>query len=264
MSDKDLSYIIKEWKKQDEKLQSQLKYIDSELLNKVPTIRDNINKFGDKIKKKLQGEKMSNWGISQKTKFVKEFDILFTGTFKFLNRIEEIEQEKPNLTKPEEKLYYLDKLVNVRKYLTKNRGAFDSYLNLEIATSLWQSDKIKDKMPFLTHFHSNEKVESYLIEQINKLENKNIMKKNSPWNTGLFYIFLLVVVFAILATLANVVPLIALPLILIVAILLIGVIGAFQLKNDDKLSDESFLQLIFKTYENFPLIGNLMNRKDKN
>ena len=45
-----------------------------------------------------------------------------------------------------------------------------------------------------------------------------------------------------------------LPIIIIGGILLIGVIGAFQLRNDDRLKDESFIKLMTETYKKLPLL----------
>ena len=38
------------------------------------------------------------------------------------------------------------------------------------------------------------------------------------------------------------------------ALLAIGVIGAMQLRNDDRLSDESFLKLMIEWYKRLPLL----------
>lgn len=85
------------------------------------------------------------------------------------------------------------------------------------------------------------------------------MTKNNPWISGSFYLFVAVVAITGLAVLSNVVHWTVFPIIIFGGILLISVIGAFQLKNDDKLKDESFLKLITETYKRLPLI----RRKDK-
>lgn len=38
------------------------------------------------------------------------------------------------------------------------------------------------------------------------------------------------------------------------ALLAIGVIGAMQLRNDDRLSEESFLKLMIESYKRLPLL----------
>lgn len=87
--------------------------------------------------------------------------------------------------------------------------------------------------------------------------NKRMTQKNNPWISGSFYLFMAVTVISGLGVLANVVDWIFFPIILIGGILLFGIIGAFQLKNDDKLKDESFVNLITETYKRLPLLRNL-------
>ena len=80
------------------------------------------------------------------------------------------------------------------------------------------------------------------------------MKRNNPWISGSFYLFVAAVVITGLAVVSNTVHWTLLPIIIIGGILLIGVIGAFQLRNDDKLKEESFLKLIGETYKRLPLL----------
>jgi len=87
--------------------------------------------------------------------------------------------------------------------------------------------------------------------------NKRMTQKNNPWISGSFYLFVAIVVISGLAVLGNMVDWILLPIIIIGGILLIGIIGAFQLKNDDKLKDETFLSLITETYKRLPLLKKL-------
>ena len=87
--------------------------------------------------------------------------------------------------------------------------------------------------------------------------NKKMKQKNNPWISGSFYLISAIVVISGLAVLSNMVDWYYFPIILIGGILLIGIIGAFQLKNDDKLKDESFVNLISETYKRLPLLRNL-------
>ena len=87
--------------------------------------------------------------------------------------------------------------------------------------------------------------------------NKRMTQKNNPWISGSFYLFVAIVVITGLAVLGNMLAWYLLPLIIIGGILIIGVVGAFQLKNDDKLKDETFLSLIQETYKRLPLLKNL-------
>jgi len=85
--------------------------------------------------------------------------------------------------------------------------------------------------------------------------NPDIMeKKNNPWLSGSFYLFVAFVIIVGLAVISNLVHWALLPIIIIGGILLIGVIGAFQLRNDDKLKDENFIKLMSETYKRLPLL----------
>ena len=81
------------------------------------------------------------------------------------------------------------------------------------------------------------------------------MKKNNPWISGSFYLFLAVIIIVALAVLSQSVHWMLFPIIIIGGVLLIGLIGILQLKNDDKITDKSFVSLIKETYKRLPLIG---------
>ena len=98
---------------------------------------------------------------------------------------------------------------------------------------------------------------SNVAERLNDYigKSKFNMKKNNPWLSGSFYLFLVVIVIATLGVLAQSVHWALLPIIIIGGILLIGLIGIFQLKNDDKITDKSFVSLVKETYKRLPLIS---------
>ncbi|WP_448138447.1 hypothetical protein [Sphingobacterium siyangense] len=106
------------------------------------------------------------------------------------------------------------------------------------------------------------KVFNFFAEQlvINNGEFKQTYKtqmttqKNNPWISGSFYLFVGVLILTILAVISNNVHWTLLPVIIIGGILIIGIIGALQLKNDDKLNDESFIKLMSETYKKLPLL----------
>lgn len=80
------------------------------------------------------------------------------------------------------------------------------------------------------------------------------MKKNNPWISGSFYLTLAIVVITGLATLSNMVHWTLFPIIIIGGVLLTGMVGLLQLKNDDKITDKSFVSLMVETYKRLPLI----------
>lgn len=97
---------------------------------------------------------------------------------------------------------------------------------------------------------------SNIAERLNDYIGKSTlnMKKNNPWISGSFYLFLAVIIIAILGVLSQFVHWILLPIIIIGGILLLGLIGTFQLRNDDKITDRSFISLVKDTYKRLPLI----------
>lgn len=107
-----------------------------------------------------------------------------------------------------------------------------------------------------------EKVSNFFTEQVvinhGKFEQTfkptTMTKNNNPWISGSFYLFVAIVVLTGLAVISNTVHWSLLPILIIGGILLIGVIGAFQLRNDDKLKDESFIKLMTETYKRLPLL----------
>jgi Flp pilus assembly protein TadB len=70
------------------------------------------------------------------------------------------------------------------------------------------------------------------------------LAKKGPWLSGLFYLLAAAVVAGIVLGAAAIVPIWAVPIILVAAILLLSVVGALQLRNDDKLSERGFLSLM--------------------
>jgi TIR domain len=82
----------------------------------------------------------------------------------------------------------------------------------------------------------------------------------SAWANGLFYLLAFIVVAAIVGFLAQVVPAYLLAVIACGAILLLPLIGALQLREDEKLSDKSFLELSKLALSRLPLLGNAVGR----
>lgn len=86
--------------------------------------------------------------------------------------------------------------------------------------------------------------------------NNNMAEKNNPWKSGIFYLFILIIIMSLLAAIAHLIPWYLLPVIFIGSILLLGIVGAFQLKNDNQLSEKNFLELMKETYKRLPLLKN--------
>lgn len=93
-----------------------------------------------------------------------------------------------------------------------------------------------------------DRLEDYIGKQTLK------MKMNNPWISGAFYLFVAFVIIAGLAVVSKMANWLVFPLIIIGGILLIGLIGILQLRNDDQITDKSFLSLITETYKRQPLL----------
>jgi Leucine-rich repeat (LRR) protein/GTPase SAR1 family protein len=107
------------------------------------------------------------------------------------------------------------------------------------------------------------KVENLVIQQSTG-GNNTMTQRNptdvpirSPWASGSFYLFVFAVVIGGLGVLARTIPFYVLPMVLIAGVILIPVIGALQLKQDERLSDKSFIELMKITFGQLPLIGRL-------
>lgn len=89
----------------------------------------------------------------------------------------------------------------------------------------------------------------------------------NPWRSGSFYLVAFVIVIVLLLVAANTIPLLALPVVIIGALLAISIIGAFQLKQDERLSQKNFLELMLLTFKRLPLLSrgsNTPNDKSNN
>lgn len=80
------------------------------------------------------------------------------------------------------------------------------------------------------------------------------LRARSPWTSGSFYLAAFVVVAATLAATANLVPIIVLPAIVVAGLVATSVIGALQLRHDQRISEKAFLKLMWLTFRQLPLI----------
>ncbi|MFB2891479.1 COR domain-containing protein [Aerosakkonemataceae cyanobacterium BLCC-F50] len=90
-------------------------------------------------------------------------------------------------------------------------------------------------------------------------QNKPIRVK-SAWANGSFYLFVFVVVVAGIGFLGNQLAFPAFCVVVISGILFVPIIGALQLKQDERLQDESFLELMKMVIGQLPLIGDVLGK----
>jgi small GTP-binding protein len=87
-------------------------------------------------------------------------------------------------------------------------------------------------------------------------------QKNNPWLSGSFFLVSFVVVIATIVIAIVVLNQYGIswttgaviPIVLIGGLLTIGIVGANQLKNDERLSDESYVKLMIESYKRLPLL----------
>lgn len=78
--------------------------------------------------------------------------------------------------------------------------------------------------------------------------------KKGPWKSGAFYLLLFVVIMGTIAAIAKIVPFYVLPIIIIGGLLFFIVISALQLRQDESLSETSFLSLIVESLKRMHLL----------
>ena len=76
----------------------------------------------------------------------------------------------------------------------------------------------------------------------------------SPWFSGLFYLAVLVMVVALLLVAGRVLPLWALPVVALAAALLVSIVGALQMRQDERLSERGFIRLMGDVLRRLPLL----------
>jgi internalin A len=86
----------------------------------------------------------------------------------------------------------------------------------------------------------------------------------SAWANGSFYVFTFAVVIAGLAVLARTVSPYVLGGLLIAGLIFVPLIGVLQLKQDDRVSEKGFLELMKMVIGQLPLVGKMFGGKTKN
>jgi hypothetical protein len=92
-----------------------------------------------------------------------------------------------------------------------------------------------------------------LFEKI--AEQKKPLARRNPWLSGSFYLAAFAIVATLFLVVARTVTFSVLPIVAIVALLGVSLIGAFQLRQDESLSEKNFLALMALTFKQIPLLG---------
>ncbi|WP_156959871.1 hypothetical protein [Nocardia sp. BMG51109] len=80
----------------------------------------------------------------------------------------------------------------------------------------------------------------------------NAARRRSPWASGSFYLAAALILLAVLLAIARLAPVWAVPAVIVGAVLLVSVVGAFQLRQDDALSEYGFLTLMVAALGKLP------------
>ena len=127
-----------------------------------------------------------------------------------------------------------------------------------------KSEKDRDESSILIKDNSG----TIIIQRTN--QGDNTMSKNdsnpkpvkvkSAWFNGSFYLFVVSIVFGIITFTGKQISLLVLILGILGTAILTLIIGFLQLKQDDRLKDESFIILIKMVIGSLPLIGNPLSK----
>ena len=77
--------------------------------------------------------------------------------------------------------------------------------------------------------------------------------RQSPWVSGSFYMALFLVVVSALLVIARLLPIWAVPMVAVGGVLGTSVLGAFQLRHDEKLTERGFLRLMLVAVRKLPM-----------
>jgi len=87
-----------------------------------------------------------------------------------------------------------------------------------------------------------------------RLSRQEMLAESNPWKSGSFYLVALVVILATLAIIATNLPWYAVGTVIVGGIIALSILGAFQLRQDARLSQENFLKLMIETFKRLPLL----------
>lgn len=76
----------------------------------------------------------------------------------------------------------------------------------------------------------------------------------SPWFSGLFYLTATVVIVVLLLVVSRTAPWWAFPVVVVGGVLLVSIVGAFQMRQDDRLSERGFVRLMGDALRRLPLV----------
>ena len=98
--------------------------------------------------------------------------------------------------------------------------------------------------------------------KLERKSNAKEMKNKSPWISGSFYLLALCIVITLLAFVAKIIPFYVLPIVVIGGIIAFSIIAAAQLRQDEKLNEKSFIELMGLSFRQIPFLNSRKNRAE--
>lgn len=79
-------------------------------------------------------------------------------------------------------------------------------------------------------------------------------RRSTPWISGSFYLAVLLVMATVFLVIARSVPGLVLPIVIAGSLLAVSIVGAFQLRQDEGLSQKNFLRLMLMVFRQLPFL----------
>lgn len=87
--------------------------------------------------------------------------------------------------------------------------------------------------------------------------------RRSPWAAGSFYLAAAIVLLVLLLTAAKLLNPLVLPVVIVGAVVLVSVVGGLQLRQDERLAEKNFLQLMSMALAQLRLLGKRASSRDQ-
>ena len=140
------------------------------------------------------------------------------------------------------------------KLLMATRFPSDNTVNYKQHVILYISPELLEHKRTQNHLPSN------VNEDIRPIKTKRM----NPWITGSFYLIATLTIIAAFTLVSMNLPWYTVGIIIIGCILVLSAIAAFQLRFDERLSEDNFLKLIRDIFKQLPLPKNNDNKSKNN
>lgn len=99
------------------------------------------------------------------------------------------------------------------------------------------------------HAHEVREVSIALLRQMNAQQ-----RPRSPWFSGSFYLAVCIVAIIAMLVIGKMLPWYAVPAAIVGSVLIVSVVGAFQLRHDQNLTEANFLKLMALSLRMLPFL----------